>query len=263
MEQVEVDGRRIALERRGSGPPLVLLHGLPGDSRMWVRQLDSLSDSFTVVAWDAPGCGRSSDLTEGAGTTDVARCLVGVIEQLDLGSPHVVGLSWGVGIALEAYRLAPEVPRSLVLASGYAGWKGSLPAEMFEPRLEAYLRASRTPKEERVRAWGPGFFSPSASQALIDEMLVMAADFHPEPLASYARSFAETDLREVLPTIAVPTLVLQAGADDRAPAFVGEAMAAAIEGARFEVLDGVGHVSNMEAPAAFDEAVRRFLSSLA
>ena len=59
--RVEVGGLTIAYERQGEGPPLVLLHGGISDHREWSRQLDGLSDEFTVVAWDTPGCGRSSD----------------------------------------------------------------------------------------------------------------------------------------------------------------------------------------------------------
>ena len=59
MEMIEVDGLHIAYERAGRGPALVLLHGCVGDGpTTWRRQLDELSDDFTVVAWDAPGAGR-------------------------------------------------------------------------------------------------------------------------------------------------------------------------------------------------------------
>jgi pimeloyl-ACP methyl ester carboxylesterase len=61
LDQVEVGGLRVAYRRAGQGPALVLVHGGLGDSRDWRRQLDGLSDQFTVVAWDAPGCGGSSD----------------------------------------------------------------------------------------------------------------------------------------------------------------------------------------------------------
>ena len=58
VHQIEIEGLRIAYRRRGQGPPLVLLHGGFDDSRAWRPQLDGLSDEFTVVAWDAPGCGQ-------------------------------------------------------------------------------------------------------------------------------------------------------------------------------------------------------------
>jgi pimeloyl-ACP methyl ester carboxylesterase len=59
---IQADGLRIAYERAGEGPPIVLLHGHVGDGRStWRSQTDELADEFTVVAWDAPGAGRSSD----------------------------------------------------------------------------------------------------------------------------------------------------------------------------------------------------------
>ena len=57
LEYTVVDGEQVAFERRGRGEPLVLLHGLPGDRRIWRRQLAGLADEFTVVAWTRPGAG--------------------------------------------------------------------------------------------------------------------------------------------------------------------------------------------------------------
>ena len=71
MDQIEVKGLRIAYQQAGEGPALVLLHGGLGlDSREWRRQLEGLSDEFTVMAWDMPGCGQSSDPPEGFGASD-------------------------------------------------------------------------------------------------------------------------------------------------------------------------------------------------
>ena len=76
MEMIEVDGLRIAYERAGAGPPLVLLHGYVGDGpTTWRRQLEGLCDQFTVVAWDAPGAGGSSDPPESFGMAGYADCL--------------------------------------------------------------------------------------------------------------------------------------------------------------------------------------------
>lgn len=95
MDEIEVAGQLIAYERRGEGPPLVLLHGWPMDGREWRRQIDDLSREFTVVAWDAPGAGRSSDPPEKFRLPDWADCLAAFIEALGLGRSHVGGLSWG------------------------------------------------------------------------------------------------------------------------------------------------------------------------
>jgi pimeloyl-ACP methyl ester carboxylesterase len=262
MEYIESAGTRIGFERRGDGPPLLLLHGLPGDNRIWRRQLDDLADEFTVVAWDAPGCGQSSDLDAPVDLHHLAQSLVAFIEMLDLDRPHVLGISWGSGVALELYRIAPTAPRSLVLASGYAGWAGSLPADVVAQRLDAYLTASRAPPQEALHSWAPTFFSRSAPADVVEELLAIASDFHPEAFSAFARSFANTDLRTMLPTITVPTLVLGSDADTRSPVAVSEALHAAIPGSRLVLLPGIGHVSNMEAPELFNAEVRRFLRSV-
>jgi pimeloyl-ACP methyl ester carboxylesterase len=201
MDQIEVAGLRIAYERRGEGPPIVLLHGGFGfDSRQWRRQLNDLSDEFTVVAWDAPGSGRSSDPPETFRLRDYADSLSGFIDGLGLGRrPHVLGLSFGAGLALELYRQHPKVPRTLVLAGAYAGWAGSLPAEVVEQRLQRALREADLPPEEWLPGYMPGMFSESAPQALIDEALSIMTDVHPVGMRVGLRAFAEADLRDVLP----------------------------------------------------------------
>ena len=133
----------------------MLLHGGLSDSRMWRRQLNELCDEFTVVAWDAPGCGRSADSPETFRLPDYADCLASFIEEIGLTRPHVLGLSFGGGLALELYHRHPAIPRTLVLASAYAGWAGSLPPEVVEERLRQGLRQSELPPEEVVRAWTP------------------------------------------------------------------------------------------------------------
>jgi pimeloyl-ACP methyl ester carboxylesterase len=137
---VEVAGLRIAYQRAGKGPGLALLHGAFSDCRAWRGQLDGLSDEFTVVAWDAPGCGRSADPPLGFSAGDYADCLAAFITAVGLQRPHVLGLSWGSVLVLELYRLHPTVPRSLLLVSAYAGWAGSLPPEEVDRRVQHALQ---------------------------------------------------------------------------------------------------------------------------
>jgi len=95
VEVARANGIKIAYDRAGEGPPLVLVHGAGVDGRMWQPQLMALADEFTVVAWDEPGAGRSDDLPAGFGLADYAHCLAAVIDALALGPAHVAGLSWG------------------------------------------------------------------------------------------------------------------------------------------------------------------------
>ena len=100
---------RIAYERVGEGPPLVFVHGAAEDGRVWQPQLAALADEFTVVAWDEPGAGRSSDLPADFGLADYADCLAALIEALELGPAHVAGLSWGGTVVQELYRHRPDL----------------------------------------------------------------------------------------------------------------------------------------------------------
>ncbi len=115
---VEVVGGKeleVAYERVGEGPPLVLVHGAAEDGRVWQPQLAALADEFTVVAWDEPGAGGSSDVPPDFGLSDYAHCLAALIEALGLGPAHVGGLSWGGTLAQELYRHHPGLVATLVL----------------------------------------------------------------------------------------------------------------------------------------------------
>jgi len=140
MEMIDVDGLRIGYERAGDGQPVVFLHGYAGDGlATWRRQLEGLADEFTVIAWDAPGTGRSSDPPEGFGMDGYADCLAGFVAALNLQRPHVAGLSFGGALALELFHRHHDVPETMVLASAYAGWAGSLPPDVTAQRLEQAL----------------------------------------------------------------------------------------------------------------------------
>ena len=263
MDLLEVQGLRIAYERAGDGPPLVLLHGYVGDARgTWGHQIEDLSDAFTVVAWDGPGIGRSSDPPETFRLPDFADCLAEFVNTLGLVRPHVVGLSFGGGLALELYRRHPGIPASLVLAGAYAGWAGSLPPAIVTERLEQVLGLSDLPPGRFVSAVLATMFSGSVPRQTVREFAANVARFHPAGLRVMARSFAEADLRDVLPRIGVPTLLLYGDQDVRAPLQVAEELHAAIPASKLAVLPGVGHVSSVEAPERFSEVVRDFIASL-
>jgi pimeloyl-ACP methyl ester carboxylesterase len=262
MDQIEVEGLRIAYRRAGEGPPLVLLHGGPLDSREWRRQLEELSDEFTVVAWDAPGCGQSSDPPETFRSPQYADCLAAFIDAVGLERPHVAGLSFGAVLALELYRRHPEIPRTLILASAYAGWVGSLPAEVVPQRLQQWLRLTDLPPDHWAREWIPGLLAESAPAEVVDEVIAIVSDFHPAGQRTIVRAFgSEADLRDVLPLIDVPTLLLYGDKDVRSPLNVAEAIHAKIPTSRLVVIPGVGHLCDVEAPERVNAEVRRFRRS--
>lgn len=263
METVEIEGLRIAFRRAGQGPPLVLLHGGPSDSREWRRQLDGLSDEFTVVAWDMPGCGQSSDPPEHFRTRDYADSLAAFIETLVLIQPHLLGLSFGSGLALELYHLHPQVPRTLILASAYAGWAGSLPPEVVEQRKQQMSRMIELPPEEFAAKFIQTLLTESASPELVAEVKGILSEFHPAGQRALIRAgFAEHDLRHVLPSIDIPTLLLYGEKDVRSPLNVAQEMHAQIPESRLVLIPGAGHMIDVEAANRFNTEVRNFLKTL-
>ena len=258
MPSVQIGGLRVAYERAGEGPSLVLLPGFLSDSRAWRPQLADLSDEFTVIAWDPPGAGGSSDPPDIFGLAEYADCLSAFVDALDLGQPHVLGLSWGGILAQEFYRRHPEQVRSLVLADTYAGWTGSFGQTAAAERLEMCLRQSNMQPSEFVPEWIPMLLTEAAPPELADEVASIMSEFHPAGFRVMTRAIASADERDLLPRIRVPTLLLWGEADRRSPVSVAEQLRDAIPGARLVVIPGAGHVSNLEQAARFNAEVRDF-----
>jgi pimeloyl-ACP methyl ester carboxylesterase len=257
VEVARVDGLEIAYERVGEGPPLVLVHGAAVDSRMWGPQLVALADEFTVVAWDEPGAGRSSDVPRDFGLADYAICLAAVIGALDLGPAHVAGLSWGGTVAQELYRHHPELVATLLLVDTYAGWKGSLPDEEVRGRVEG-VRQMLAAADHSFDPTLPGLFAGDPPAEFVPLMGAMAADVRPDSMRTALLVMAETDQRDLLPRIAVPTLLIWGEQDARSPLSVARQFENAVPDAKLVVIPGAGHVSNLEQPELFNDAVREF-----
>jgi pimeloyl-ACP methyl ester carboxylesterase len=253
---VRTNGLEIAYRRAGDGPPLVLVHGAALDGRMWQPQLAPLADEFTVVAWDEPGAGRSSDVPADFGLADYANCLAALIEALALGPAHVAGISWGGTVVQELYRHHPGLVATLILIDTYAGWKGSLPEEEVSRRVGGVLQALEAPGDEVDPL--PGWFAGDPPAEFVPLLDAMAADVRPESLRTAVWVMAEADQRDLLPRIAVPTLLIWGELDVRSPLGVARQFGRAIPDTRLVVIPGAGHVSNLERPDQFNEAVREF-----
>jgi pimeloyl-ACP methyl ester carboxylesterase len=187
-----------------------------------------------------------------------ADCLAGFVDRLGLGQPHVAGLSFGGALALEFCRRHPAIPRTLTLVSAYAGWGGSLPADVAEQRLQQALELADLQPEAFVGTLLPTMFSEATPAESVDEFGASMLAFHPAGFRAMARASAE-DLRDALPHIEVPTLLVYGEQDVRAPLTVAEDLHAAIPGSALAVLSGTGHLCNIETPEAFNGAIRNFL----
>ena len=141
MRRVDVREVALAVEERGAGEPVVLLHGFPESSRSWRHQLRALADAgFHAVAPDLRGYGRSDHPreVEAYALPRLVGDLVGLIAALGHESAHVVGHDWGGSIAWAAAARAPERVRSLTILNS--------------PHPVASAEARRVPEQQR-RSW--------------------------------------------------------------------------------------------------------------
>jgi pimeloyl-ACP methyl ester carboxylesterase len=262
VDHVDVGGVRIAFARAGSGPPLVMVHGAPADGRTWQWIVPDLSRDHTVVAWDAPGFGQSSDIDDSWRAAQFADALAAFIAKLGLERPYVVGHSFGTMVALSLIDRHPAVPAGLVLVGGYAGWAGSLPPEEVARRLQMFLGMADLGAAFDPKSY-PGLFTDlipvDRSAALV---AMMRENIRPATIRAVGHIGAETDLRPVLSTIGVPTLVLHGAADARSPLANANALHGSIPTSQLVVLPNLGHACMVEDPAACATAIRRFVEDV-
>lgn len=252
----------IAVDVAGSGPLLVFLHGVGGNRHNWTDQVAHFADRFTAVAWDARGYGDSDDVA-GRAFTDFADDLARVIRHLG-GPAHLVGLSMGGRIALDCWRRYPELVASLTLADTSAG--AAPPPEKVAAflalRRKPLLEDGRTPAEIApaivASIAGPNI-GDAARARLIASHAALRVHSYLDTLAA-ATEFADWPAWD---SITVPVLVIVGEHDPVATPAHAATLAAAIPGARLHVIAGAGHVSNIEAPEAFNAALDEFLAAAA
>jgi 3-oxoadipate enol-lactonase len=252
------DGTRIAyqLDGRADRPVLVLSNSIGTTMQMWARQLPQLLVHFRVLRYDTRGHGRSS-VPDGAYSLDrLGRDVIELLDALELGKVHFLGLSLGgfVGQWLGVH--APERIDRLVLSntSPYLG-----PAAQWDERIAQTLQAPDMGQiaETFLGNWFPASMRES-QDPLVDEFRAMLLGTDPRGLAGSFAVVRDADLRRTNALIPHPTLVI-AGRDDTVTlASHGEQIASTIPGARLAVLPAV-HLSNVELPGQFMDTVLGFL----
>lgn len=260
MPSAVINDFRIHYERGGQGPLLVLLHGISSSARSWQHQLQELANEYDVVAWDMRGYGSSSDPLAEYTMADLCSDLESLLDHLGFSSAHLGGLSTGGVLAQDFYGRCPERVRSLILADTNAGQAVLDEAER-QARLDQRPAGSAEPAGF-ARQRTPSMLSPDAPREVIEEAETILGEVHPDGYRFAAKAFASTDEREVLPRIAVPTLVIWGEFDTVCPREDIDFLAVNIPGARLEVIPGAGHLSNLENPEAFNAAVRSFLAAV-
>lgn len=249
----------------GSSRVLVLLHGFPLSREMWVEQIKALGGSYRIITPDLRGHGQSA-APEGAYTMEeMADDVIELLDRLGVSTPVVLGgLSMGGYVALALIHRYPQRVAALMLLDTRPVADTPEAAKGREETAREVLRegSGRVVVETML----PRLFCAASMEKQpqrVETILAAMERTSAQGIAGALRGMAvRPDRRGELPSIAVPTLVLVGEHDVITPPAGAREMAAAIPGARFEIIPGAGHLAPYENPAAANRVILDFLTSL-
>lgn len=240
----EVAGFRVHSLHAGpsGGPSVVLLHGLSGSHRWWLKTMPALAQGFRVHVPELVGFGGSRRAARQPGLEEMARVIVAWLDMLGIERPHLVGHSMGGQVSIHLAAAQPERIDRLVLVAA-----AGIPRRLTLPGVRRFVRELVAP-----RAWvRPRFASTIALDAL---------RAGPKALLQTTRHILADDVRPLLPLIRNATLLIWGALDPLTPLANGEEMARAIPGARLVVLRAAAHIPMVEWPEAFNRTLLGFLA---
>lgn len=263
LRRIAVNGVNLAVDVRGQGPALLLIHGYPLDHSIWEHQVAQL-DGWMRVAPDLRGMGQSDAPDLGYSMATYAEDLLALLTALGIEKAVLCGLSMGGYIAFEMLRIAPHRVRGLIL---------------MDTRADADTPEGRKGRDAAAHQAREGGATAIAA-AMLSKMLARTpAPAPPELTERVRRMMAATpvsgilgalgalkerpDSQPLLPTLdRVPTLVVVGEDDQITPVPGARAMAAAVPGGRLVVVAGAGHLTPLEQPEATTQAIAAFLAAL-
>jgi len=258
------DGR-FAYEAAGDPDaiPLIFLHGIGGAARAWRRQLATFGHRFRAIAWDMPGYGGSAPLAS-VSIAALADALQEFIEQLGATRPILVGHSIGGMIVQKWLVQFPKLARAVVLAQTSPAF-GKADGDWQKSFIAA--RLGPLDRGETMKSLAPSLVKELVGDDPDPEGMELARECMGNVAeASYRAMMLALigfDQRSALKNISVPALLLSGSNDNNAPAPMMAKTATHIPSAQYVELTGVGHLANLERPDAFDDALGRFLDSVA
>src|SRR4051794_14959283 len=266
MAWVQVGDSDICYQEQGSGPPLVLLHGMSSCSEAWFQQFEALSDRFRVIAYDSVNHGHSSNSPRDVPEPDRADELEGFLAALGLERPIIAGNSMG---ALTLIRWAARHPGdALALVPSGAGIAPPRSEQTDEERAALRDRMARMSRPldvetiflpfgdsltDKMRAERPvlydRYFRVRSTATRIEALR------HPRPRSSGAPS--RDELGSLVPMITSPMLVVVGGLDAAVPS--ASRLHEAVPGSSYHVIDGAPHNVYYEAADEYNRVVGAFL----
>jgi 3-oxoadipate enol-lactonase len=242
--------------------PLVLIHGIGADGRMFDPVVERLGDSARIILWNLPG--YSGQPPDGPLTfPGMAAALAADLDALGIDRAVLLGHSIGGMVAQELAATTPERVRALILSAttgAFGSRDGSFQREFVQARLGP-LDAGQTMAEMAAVA-SPRLLGSAAAPEAAPELVRLMSEVPEATFRPAIRCLVTFDRRADLARIAVPTLLIAGEEDTNAPLKTMTRMAEAIPGARLEVLPRIGHLAPLECPDRYADIVRRFLAEL-
>jgi 3-oxoadipate enol-lactonase len=240
-------------------PTLLLVHAFPVDAGMWADQVAVLGGEAKILAPSLPGFGGTPGVGDVMTMDAAADFLAGELDREGVDRAVVCGLSMGGYIAFSLWRRHRGRIAGLVLADTRA----EPDDEAGRERRRAVAEKTRSGGSEAVAAEPPPLLSEGADPAVWDRVREMIRRQPGSSIAAASLGMAERpDSRPILSEIDVPTTVIVGSGDTLTPPPMSEAMVASIPDAELVVLDGAGHLSNLEASDGFTAALRGLLGRL-
>jgi 3-oxoadipate enol-lactonase len=244
----------------GSGEPVVLVHAIGCDHRMWDSLAEALAPRFRVVRVDVRGHGQSPVPEGEYSLDDLADDVLAVLDALKIEKAHWVGLSMG-GMIGQAFALAhPERLGRLVLANTTSGYGPDGP-KMWEARMKAVREGGMAAIADLVMQ---RYFSDEFRERNPDVVARVKERVLTTPAKGYLACCAairDLDFTEKLSGIHSRTLVVAGGKDAGTPPSMSETIAKRIPGSQLAVLPDAAHLSAVEAAETFNAWVRDFLAA--
>lgn len=259
------DGARLAFSEAGVGAPgrapIVFLHGFPLHRGMWAPQLAAFQQTHRCLAPDLRGFGESTAGTEQLTIDRLADDVAAFLEHLLVRRATIVGLSMGGYVALALWRRHRERIASLVLADTRASGD-SEEARAKRAEMIGIARAGGSAVVADKQITGLlGKTTRESKPDLVASTRAMVASANIDSIVAGLEAIRDrSDSTPQLSTINVPTLIVCGEEDAITPAKEMRDLAAVIPGAELEIVEGAGHLANLERPVEFNAAILRFLS---
>jgi len=248
------NGRDIGFDQAGAGEatPIVFLHGVGSDKSVWRPQLDHFGAERRAIAFDYPGYGDSDPAPAGTTRDDYAAAIISAMHELGVDHAHICGLSLGGVVAIAMHHADAGRCTSLILADAFAAHPEG---EAIYGRSIAASTDLRALAEARVDV----LLAQPVDPAVRSEVVETMARIDPAAYRIGAEAVWLADQVERSSEIGVPTLVVCGTEDKVTPPSLSTTLAALIPGARYEAIEGAGHIGNLERPAEFNALVEAFI----